>query len=1290
MQNSDPLKSTDEILDLYNEIFENNTQAAPETLRCSFELSACSNLYDVTAAPVPGNIIYLTNFNYLEGGAIDWRYNVHSNWGRNPENSLISVIINGEEFTTQGGDFYTIGGGIPVNNEPCLCNHGVDVIPYISYDNWIENKTYSTCDGLTLEIPCGANVGMDFIKNIVHNQYYRGWFDYGGNKNVAKIDFYSSNMSYDCPSYPNHPIGWFGIAHATVSGIPNPPIITPPPCGSGIGTVNGHPTCKIISLNQCSVVNENGIQLYECDLNERGIKYAESLTVSGVYKYGFFASNLISENPNFGYLFNEIPADVQGLYCGDPGPIQNGMGNCEYVVAAWGGPLRSNAITISGLSYPLKVIDKNTFKCPYGISGCKDNNTPQITSAFLQLCNDNQGTCNSWSYYNNWSRKIRVTGTGELRLFSSDSKALVRKIYITNDPVITPTSTSTPTPTPSPTTAQAFSGVPYFIDILNYSYGVGDSTRIYQNSGENDGAIHFNLTGQNLYEPLIISCDENYNVSFNNLDYSGSLTVQPNQVESGVRIYLSFDPIQAVTSDKNILISSSDTTSQVVANGRAAAISLPRDFKIEPGYKEANISWTEVGNQGYIVVLASTNSLFPDFPRYLPVGSLKADKIYGQGSKFGSAYVVYKDQGKGSLGETTFKVTNLTGRQTYYFKLIVVKENQYTKLNGNINVNQNGSIIKTKPFSLLNNNIIAQWNFNSSDLNPSTGQGTIKVIGINTDYGLIGGSSTDPLGPNYNPNNKSLNYYGSSQSSANNSCGLEFSINTFNRRNIVIYWDNYFNKTCTRYLRAQYTLDITATNPIWIDYVAQTGDADAIEQGLYKTYSDGVWEHQRRANLSSISGANNNSKFGFRLVASYAPEQNGYRKVDSTDTNIYSYFRGNFRTDMFTAIGQIIDPNIVVPTPTPTSTPSPTSTPTPIYPVPTPSIHGQFYFSKINQKLWKSCKINCKRYYIKYFDIGARRFFNQNVPDKGWFFYFTDDLSQSPILVSFNLSNDSSLPFSGWVNINVTNSNTNISCVEEPICTPTPPPTLTPTTTPAPTPTPTPTPTPSPTPTPTPTPSPTPTPTPTPSPTPTPTPTPSPTPTPTSIIPLEFWISLESWCGFDQLWSVFYNGLFVKTIGGNPFGGEDPSFRESNISGPSPFEYYRYQFNVDSESGDKSGNLAINPGIPKLDAEACCDAPCECYYTYDEDGKHEHCPEGIFYYIGTALLVKCVNENKFPAYIQTAIAEVMNNQTTEYAVRIGEPIIWGGQNPLLRGPLNGLSANISLGCPSVTPTPTST
>ena len=188
-------------------------------------------------------------------------------------------------------------------------------------------------------------------------------------------------------------------------------------------------------------------------------------------------------------------------------------------------------------------------------------------------------------------------------------------------------------------------------------------------------------------------------------------------------------------------------------------------------------------------------------------------------------------------------------------------------------------------------NIITQWNFNSTtpDNNtgtgvttPSIGAGTLSAISIGTASFNSGAGSSDPT----TADNSGLGLTGfPAQGSGNKTAGIQFSASTVGRQNIVVSFDLRQSNTGTRHFTIQYTTDITATTPTWVDFVADS------------TTAGDAFVNNRTYNFSAVAALNNNATAGFRVVASFRPGTSTY--VAATTTSNYAT-TGTWRFDMVT------------------------------------------------------------------------------------------------------------------------------------------------------------------------------------------------------------------------------------------------------------------------------------------------------------------------------------------------------------------------------------------------------
>lgn len=158
---------------------------------------------------------------------------------------------------------------------------------------------------------------------------------------------------------------------------------------------------------------------------------------------------------------------------------------------------------------------------------------------------------------------------------------------------------------------------------------------------------------------------------------------------------------------------------------------------------------------------------------------------------------------------------------------------------------------------------IAQWNFDAETLNPTTGSGVASNVGGTTTAYAGGLPST---GRAWNTSTYPEQGVGSG------TAGAQFDVSTAGYSNIAVSWDNRMSNTAANRIRLQYTTD--GTN--WVNFDASTSNATNLRDGEETGFDNGryvadtgtVW-YSRTANLSAISGANNNPQFAVRLVTEF-------------------------------------------------------------------------------------------------------------------------------------------------------------------------------------------------------------------------------------------------------------------------------------------------------------------------------------------------------------------------------------------------------------------------------------
>jgi hypothetical protein len=182
-----------------------------------------------------------------------------------------------------------------------------------------------------------------------------------------------------------------------------------------------------------------------------------------------------------------------------------------------------------------------------------------------------------------------------------------------------------------------------------------------------------------------------------------------------------------------------------------------------------------------------------------------------------------------------------------------------------------GTVLSTAAFTTFSTTAqaltLTQWNFNSptpdgnastGTITPNIGSGTASLIGGTTATfasGDANGGSTDPI--TGSPTDDSgWNVTGfPAQGTANKTAGVQFLVSTVGQQNIVITFDQRHSNSVANAFQFQYTLDGSS-------YVDST---------LFTANAGDTWFNNRTVNLSSITGANDNANFGFRIVSAFNP-----------------------------------------------------------------------------------------------------------------------------------------------------------------------------------------------------------------------------------------------------------------------------------------------------------------------------------------------------------------------------------------------------------------------------------
>ena len=283
-----------------------------------------------------------------------------------------------------------------------------------------------------------------------------------------------------------------------------------------------------------------------------------------------------------------------------------------------------------------------------------------------------------------------------------------------------------------------------------------------------------------------------------------------------------------------------------------------------------------------LVILGKEGSSVTDAPS--ASGSYTGNTGFGSGTPVGSSTTIFSGLDS-SVSNTV--VTGLRNNQFTYFKIF--------NRNPSAGVVSVGKEIRVMPYADISTGVITRWNFNNSDLSASTGSGTVEAVG-GVAAGFVngvGGSSDRAM----------INKAVSVKGATGQFTGLQFAVSTVGKKEVKVFWDIAASGSASRYTRFQYTLDVTATPPVWVDYTPALQDSPGVTPagGLYVLDTADSTLLQRSADLSSVSGIENNAKFGFRVITANAPGTSAIARADGTSA-AYSTV-GTVKYDMVTVTG---------------------------------------------------------------------------------------------------------------------------------------------------------------------------------------------------------------------------------------------------------------------------------------------------------------------------------------------------------------------------------------------------
>ncbi|MBD2752532.1 lamin tail domain-containing protein [Spirosoma validum] len=187
---------------------------------------------------------------------------------------------------------------------------------------------------------------------------------------------------------------------------------------------------------------------------------------------------------------------------------------------------------------------------------------------------------------------------------------------------------------------------------------------------------------------------------------------------------------------------------------------------------------------------------------------------------------------------------------------------------------------------------LVQWNFNGSNTVPSTGTGSLALIGGTTATFASGNAGTGSTDPESTNADQAWNITAfAAQGTGNKTRGIDIQVNTTQFQSLSISWDQRFSNSAGNRARLQYSTDGVTFTDAPFSVTANPGDA---------------WYNNNSYDFSAISGLNNNPNTRFRIVSEFSTTVPGSYTSATLATGYNT--TGTWRFDMLTVRGVAIVP----------------------------------------------------------------------------------------------------------------------------------------------------------------------------------------------------------------------------------------------------------------------------------------------------------------------------------------------------------------------------------------------
>ncbi len=189
--------------------------------------------------------------------------------------------------------------------------------------------------------------------------------------------------------------------------------------------------------------------------------------------------------------------------------------------------------------------------------------------------------------------------------------------------------------------------------------------------------------------------------------------------------------------------------------------------------------------------------------------------------------------------------------------------------------------------ALFGQTTITEWTYEplqgtTANPTPNFGSGTSEVFGPGITVGAATGMNTASGCGAQSTGTNAWSFNPMVVGTTNESQGAQFNVSTLGYENIVVRWEQRWSGTSVNTVRFQYTLNGTTWNNFDMTASNTTFCLGELNNGRFQANTTGDQFRRIQVDLSSISGANNNANFAFRVVGAHFQNTGQFRQITNT------------------------------------------------------------------------------------------------------------------------------------------------------------------------------------------------------------------------------------------------------------------------------------------------------------------------------------------------------------------------------------------------------------------------